>query len=574
MKTAIASILVLASAVLAGRPLLHKPGFSLHTGRSIGNPVTGNSPQLGKRQDVTMKSLTGNNSNPGVAYFEQPIDHNNPSLGTFKMKYLWSTEAWKGPGSPIILFPSGEYDADNWKFVWNRYNETLMYQNVAQLAVEIGAAFLILESRYYGESSPFEELNTANLQYLTHDQMIYDWVNFAANVKLPFSHNSTASNVPWVLAGSSLNANLATYIAHKLPGTFWTYYASSAVLQTQNEFWKAHLAFQTHGPKNCTKDVAAVIDHIDQVFSRGINQEKVAIKTIFGLQNLTNDADFLNALGGDPGSWAAQKMNYRTPSWNQDLNDTYKWCDVVEGAFDPITKKYTKATLPGAEGVGMQKALNNWGSWWKDYRLPTYCLKDYGKFYPGLYQESSTYCLESFDPNDPFYTDKSVGNPWGRQYWWQQCNEPIAFTFAGAPKGVPTLSSHLITFDQFLATCNKLFPPGPKGEKVGRRTQDEYNTYYGGWSIRDTKRLLHVNGEKDYFLPGTVAAPQRPGGPLQSTPEVPTWVIPGGLHASDFSYWDDGEFNDDVLRIAGEVRAQLKTWVSEWPGYHGKIPST
>jgi hypothetical protein len=36
------------------------------------------------------------------ATFEQLIDHNNPSLGTFSQFYYYSTEFYKGPGSPVV----------------------------------------------------------------------------------------------------------------------------------------------------------------------------------------------------------------------------------------------------------------------------------------------------------------------------------------------------------------------------------------------------------------------------------------------------------------------------------------
>jgi len=36
------------------------------------------------------------------ATFEQLIDHENPSLGTFSQFYYYSIEYWKGPGSPVV----------------------------------------------------------------------------------------------------------------------------------------------------------------------------------------------------------------------------------------------------------------------------------------------------------------------------------------------------------------------------------------------------------------------------------------------------------------------------------------
>jgi len=43
-----------------------------------------------------------------LATFDQLIDHNNPSLGTFKQRYWYSTEYWNATlnGAPVIYPPS------------------------------------------------------------------------------------------------------------------------------------------------------------------------------------------------------------------------------------------------------------------------------------------------------------------------------------------------------------------------------------------------------------------------------------------------------------------------------------
>lgn len=43
--------------------------------------------------------------------FDQLIDHNNPSLGTFKQRF-WHTYEFYEPGGPIILMTPGEGNAD------------------------------------------------------------------------------------------------------------------------------------------------------------------------------------------------------------------------------------------------------------------------------------------------------------------------------------------------------------------------------------------------------------------------------------------------------------------------------
>lgn len=57
--------------------------------------------------------LPGTAPTPGSqnATFEQLIDHNDPSKGTFSQFYFYDTTYWRGPGSPVILFTPGEVNA-------------------------------------------------------------------------------------------------------------------------------------------------------------------------------------------------------------------------------------------------------------------------------------------------------------------------------------------------------------------------------------------------------------------------------------------------------------------------------
>jgi hypothetical protein len=356
---------------------------------------------------------------------------------------------------------------------------------------------------------------------------------------------------------------IAVDIATKLPGTFWAYWATSAAVESDLSYWRQSDSFLKAGPKNCTKDVAQVIDYIDSVLLNGSQKEIDALKASFGFQNLTHNDDFVNMLSADPELWLG--LQFDTAS-SGPVNNVYLWCDAVEGAWDPVTQNYTHSKLPGAEGVGVEKALQNWGKWVKYYRLPGSCTSMYGQNYHGLYSENSTYCYESYDPKNQFYTDMSVGNPWNRQYLWFECNEPLGGWTTGAPKGTPSLISRLLTVEYGLHFCDMLFPKGPHGETYGLRTEEEYKEYWGGWNIENTTRLLLVNGEYDYFRPTTVAAENRPGGPLKSTQQLPTWIVPGGFHCSDSLYYRNGRINEGVRTVIHEVLAQMEAWVKEWPG--------
>ncbi len=50
----------------------------------------------------------------GNGTFDQLLDHNNASRGTFKQRYWWDAQYWDGPGSPVFLFNTGENAADKY----------------------------------------------------------------------------------------------------------------------------------------------------------------------------------------------------------------------------------------------------------------------------------------------------------------------------------------------------------------------------------------------------------------------------------------------------------------------------
>lgn len=181
---------------------------------------------LVQRRDTNSTATMGNGT------FQQLLDHSDPSKGTFSQAFWWSTEYWQGPGSPVVFFTPGEVAAAG--YTGYLTNRTL----TGLLAQEIGGAAVLLEHRYWGESSPYDELTTENLQYLTLENSIYDTTYFANNIKFPFATNasSNADAVPWVFSGGSYSGALAAWVEAVDPGTFWAYHASSAVVEVIYDF--------------------------------------------------------------------------------------------------------------------------------------------------------------------------------------------------------------------------------------------------------------------------------------------------------------------------------------------------
>lgn len=60
-----------------------------------------------------------------------------------------------------------------------------------------------------------------------------------------------------------------------------------------------------------------------------------------------------------------------------------------------------------------------------------------------------------------------------------------------------------------------------------------------------------------------MSSPYRPGGPLRSTVDTPTFVIPGAWHCSDL-YVQNGEMNADVKAVQDQEVAIIAGWVIDY----------
>ncbi|KIO21857.1 hypothetical protein M407DRAFT_217512 [Tulasnella calospora MUT 4182] len=217
-------------------------------------------------------------------WFDQLIDHTNPSAGTFKQRYFFSDKYWKGDGSPIILQTPGETSADGW---WAFLTEGVLQYKMME---SLGAAGIVLEHRYWGKSSPVPDLSTNNLQWLTVEQSIEDLKYFAENVQLPVNSTSThPEETPWVNIGCSYSGLLTSYAQEKYSDVFAAAYATSAPVQADGDFWRYWEPIEEGMPWNCSSDMAAAIAYIDDTMMNGAPKDVQALKTKFGYESLQDD---------------------------------------------------------------------------------------------------------------------------------------------------------------------------------------------------------------------------------------------------------------------------------------------
>ncbi|KDN67486.1 putative serine carboxypeptidase S28 [Colletotrichum sublineola] len=483
-----------------------------------------------------------------AATFEQLIDHNAPELGTFQQRYWWNSTYWKGPGSPIVLFTPGESAAEDYTgYLTDR-------ALTGAIAKEIGGAVVMVEHRNWGTSLPYTLQDTKNLQQHTMTNSVLDLVNLARNVKLPFDTNSSsnAPQAPWVYTGGSYSAVLGAAIAKLAPGTIWAYHASSGPVEATYNYWSYFLPIQQGMPKNCSRDFERIIEHVDTVLTNGTKDEIHALKEKFAMQDVVHNDDFASALSGPLGFWQSiqQYSGY---------SDFFAMCDAVEGVT-------SNSTIPGADGVGLPKALDNFASWWRPNMIDGACAS-YG--YDEWKNPSNVACFDTYNETSPVYKDWTANNPFGRTWYWMLCNEPFFYWQTGAPEDRPTIVSRFVTPEYFQRQCDLFFPK--QGEYTyasnSGKTAEDLNKQTGGWQFTNTTRLFWSNGEFDPWRSASMSSELRPGGPLQSRPGAPVHLIPGSHHCNDLLI-RNAEVNADVKAAVTAEVAQLKTWVDEF--YNGK----
>ncbi|KAJ6475650.1 serine carboxypeptidase S28-domain-containing protein [Mycena vulgaris] len=456
-------------------------------------------------------------------FFQQLIDHNNPSLGTFTQRY-WHTYEFYESGGPIILFTPGEANAAPYSGYLT--NGTIN----GRIAQQENGAAVVLEHRFYGLSNPLPDLSVKSLKLHTIQQAIDDLEYFTNNVVLPMPNGDklAPATTPWILVGGSYSGALTSYAMVNKPGLFAAGYASSAVVETILDFWQYFEPERLFMPANCSADVQRVISHIDQVFTGRDKRAIQSIKSSFGMGDVTHLDDVAGSLRNNLWDW--QGLSLTSGPGAQFFN----FCDALE------VKNGVNAP---AAGWGLDHALGAWSSYWSTTYLSLLC--------GGSDAED---CLGSYNTSQSFWTDTSIDNS-GRSWFWIVCNE-VGFLQESAPLGHPSLVTRLVQPSYDLRQCQQMFPaafPKPPTVQTART-----NRLYAGWNVT-ISNLFFANGQRDPWRYSTLSAP---GVTTQSTVAQPI-AVGEGYHCADL-LTREGLANPSVSAVQSQGLASIQTWVAAW----------
>lgn len=387
--------------------------------------VSGLAPSLGLR--LRHNSSSGAYLTQDVKWFSQRLDHYSPTdHRQFDQRYYEFLDYFQAPDGPIFLKLCGESSCNG---ITNDYT--------AVLAKKFGAAVVSLEHRYYGKSSPFKDLTTHNLQYLSSKQSLFDLAAFRNYYQGVMNRKQNLSNYenPWFVFGVSYSGALSAWFRLKFPHLTCGSLASSAVVLAVYNFTDFDKQIGESAGPSCK----GALQEVTRLAEQGLSNNAKALKSLFGAEKMKNDGDFLYMLAdaavmafqyGNPDTLCSPLVNANASGNN--LLDVYA--------------EYVKNFFFGTFGVSIET-------------------------YDREFLKKTTVSAESSD----------------RLWWYQVCTE-VAY-FQVAPSNDSVRSSKVDT-KYHLDLCKNVFGEGIYPEV------DVTNLYYGGTDIAGSK-IFFTNGSQD-----------------------------------------------------------------------------
>ncbi|KAG9312786.1 serine carboxypeptidase S28-domain-containing protein [Chiua virens] len=454
-------------------------------------------------------------------YFDQLVDHNNPSRGTFQQRYWMSWEYYQN-GGPIILSTPGESNADG--FEGYLTNNTIN----GLIAQQQQGATIVIEHRFFGKSNPYDNLTSQSLELLTVQQAIDDLVYFAQNADLPMpcGDNVKPNTTPWVLIGGSYSGALTSWTMVNKPGIFHAGYASSAVVEAIIDFYDYFTPIRENMPQNCSSDVQAVIAYLDEIYAKNDTTAIQDLKEVFGLGDLSHIDDFAAALQLNLFEWQNLQPD------GGPGGRFFKFCDALEvkdGVQAPVT------------GWGLEHAISSWGSYWNTTYYASVC-NSFG----------AEECLGTYDTSQPFWSNVTVDND-NRSWFWLVCNQ-FGFYQVGPPEGQPAVVSRILQPNYLERQCVNMFPQ--KFSSLPSPSASDVNSAYHGKDV-NVDRLYFANGYSDPWREATVSAESlhKP-----STDQQPIYMS-DGVHCTDM-ITENGIQDQTVFEVQMVALDYMKKWLA------------
>jgi len=361
-----------------------------------------------------------------------------------------------------------------------------------------------VEHRFYGESQPFSDLSTPNLQYLSSDQALADLSYFIQNFKATWKAQSASV----VTFGGSYPGALAAFFRLKYPHLVKAAVASSApvlaVLDMTTYLDVVEESLTKLAGITCDENIQAATDLIQTLLSNSTGRQLVS-KYFNTCEQIQTDLDVANFMSTIMGFFM------ETVQYNTDLPSTIEipsLCDIMDADATDLISRYVAVTQ--------------------------------------LYQQGQ--CLEiSYDNMIAQLQNITIGDETGvgiRQWTYQTCAEFGYFQSTDSPNQP---FGNLVPLSFFTGICSDAF-----GFDWLPRIA-ETNGYYGGKQPGGS-RVLFVNGGLDPWSSLSVTK--------TISPDLPAIFITGTSHCANMFPATAGD--PPSLAIAqGQIAMQIHQWLQD-----------
>jgi pimeloyl-ACP methyl ester carboxylesterase len=153
---------------------------------------------------------------------------------------------------------------------------------IEQLAQKYGALLIALEHRFYGESIPNGNVETANYQYLSVEQALADLSTFTDYYK---SIVPETKNLPWFVFGGSYPGALSSWYRATYPEQSVGSLSSSGVVNCIIDYYQFDMSVSAAAGNICADNIR----RIQSAFQRQVESGRKGFEQALSLFNCESD---------------------------------------------------------------------------------------------------------------------------------------------------------------------------------------------------------------------------------------------------------------------------------------------
>nr|CAD7456840.1 unnamed protein product [Timema tahoe] len=493
MKYFTCGVLVVLCGLVEGWKTFH---HGRHKGGMLGAPYTD--------QQIVL---------PPAEWFEQKLDHFNPTdTTTWRQKYFTNATFYK-PGNPVFLMIGGEGAANaTWmvKGTWIDY------------ASQLGALCFNLEHRFYGDSHPTKDMSVKNLRYLSSEQALADLAEFIEAMNNKYKLTSATK---WIVFGGSYPGSLAAWLRLKYPHLIYGAVSTSGPLLAKADFQEYYGVVQeslsTTG-NDCVIAIKNATSQIDILLKHEIGLLK--LKELFrpcDAIDPTNEADVATLYETLAGNFAG------VVQYNKD-NRAFEGSRGTNITIDVVCELMSDETIGPA--VTRYAAVNS------------LLLDAYN-------QNCTDFSYDNMIKSMRNTSWNSSAGEGGRQWTYQTCTE---FGFYQTSSLAPHLFGDDFPLDYFTRQCEDIF--GPRfNDTLLEQGMQRTNMFYGAYDLEVTNVV---------FVHGTIDPWHALGITKSISDSAPAIFIEGTAHCANM-YPSSPDDPPGLVAARLQIFELVKQWLQE-----------